>query len=82
MWNYFAYSGPRNNNHLQGWRRHNRLKRIARKVHPNFYKVHDELFQKEQASSEVTILKLKVGELHKAKRQKIVQREEKRREHC
>ena len=39
----------------------------------------DELFQKEQATTEVTILQLEAGGLHKAKRQKIVQREEKRR---
>ena len=74
MWNYFAHSGPRTNNHLEGW--HNRLKRIARKAHTNFYKVL-ELFQKEQAATEVTILQLQAGGLHKAKRRKVIQREEK-----
>ena len=73
MWNYFAHSGPRTNNHLEGW--HNRLKRIARKAHPNFYEVL-ELFQKEQAATEVTILQLQAGGLHKAKRRKVIQREE------
>ena len=52
------------------------IKRIARKAHPNFYEVL-KLFQKEQAATEVTILQLQAGGLHKAKRQKIVQREEK-----
>ena len=76
MWNYFAHSGPRTNNHLEGW--HNRLKRIARKGHPNFYEVL-ELFQKEQAATEVTISQLQAIGLHKAKRRKVIQREEKRR---
>ena len=43
MWNYYAHSGPRTNNHLEGW--HNRMKRIARKAHPNLYEVL-ELFQR------------------------------------
>ena len=74
MWNYFAHSGPRTNNHLERW--HNRFKRIARKAHPNFYEVLEH-FQKEQAATEVTILQLQAGGLHKAKRQKVIQREEK-----
>ena len=36
-----------------------------------------ELFQKEQTATEVTILQLQVGGLHKVKRQKVIQREEK-----
>ena len=31
MWNYYAHTGPRTNNHLEGW--HNRMKRISRKAH-------------------------------------------------
>ena len=64
MWNYFSLSGPRTNNHLEGW--HNRLKRIVRKAHPNFYEVL-ELFQK-KAATIVTILQLQTAGLHKAKR--------------
>ena len=74
MWNYFAHSDARTNNHLEGW--HNRLNRIVRKAHTNFYEVL-ELYQKEQAVTEVTILQLQAIGLHKAKRQKIIQREEK-----
>ena len=71
MWNYFAYSGPRTNNHLEGW--HNRLKRIARKAHPNLYEVL-ELFQK---NKQLLKSQLQAEGLHKAKRQKVIQREEK-----
>ena len=62
MWNYYAHSGPRTNNHLEGW--HNRMKRIARKAHPNLYEVL-ELFQREQAATEVTIQQLEAGGVHK-----------------
>ena len=74
MWNYYAHSGPRTNNHLEGW--HNRMKGIARKAHPNLYEVL-ELFQREQAATEVTIQQLEAGGVRKAKRRKVVQREEK-----
>ena len=62
------------NNHLEG--RHNTLKRITRKAHPNVYEVL-ELFQKEQAATEVTILQIQPRGLHKANRQKVIQREDK-----
>ena len=62
MWNYYAHSGPRTNNHLEGW--HNRMKRIARKAHPNLYEVL-ELFQREQAATEVTIQQLEAGGIRK-----------------
>ena len=65
MWNYFVHSGPRTNNHLERW--HNKLKRIARKAHPNFYEML-ELFQKDQTATEVTILQLQAGGLHKTNR--------------
>ena len=55
MWNYYRHYGPRTNNHLEGW--HNRMKRLSRKAHPNLNEVL-ELFQREQAASEVTILQL------------------------
>ena len=44
MWNYDAHSGPRANNRLERW--HNRMKKIAKKAHPNQYEVL-ELFQRE-----------------------------------
>ena len=59
---------------MEGW--HNRMKRIARKAHPNLYEVL-ELFQREQAATEVTIQQLEAGGIRKAKRRKVVQREEK-----
>ena len=74
MWNCYAHSGLRTNNHLEGW--HNRMKRIARKAHPNLYEVL-ELFQREQAATEVTIQHLEAGGERKAKRRKVVQQEEK-----
>ena len=73
MWNHYAQTGPRTNNHLEGW--HNRLKRLSRKAHPNLYEVL-ELFQREEAASSVTITQLEAGGVRKAKRRKVVQREE------
>ena len=52
------------------------MKRIARKAHPNLYEVL-ELFQREQAATKVTIQQLEAGGICKAKRRKVVQREEK-----
>ena len=72
MWKYYAHTTP--NNHLKGW--HNRMKRIARKAHPNLYEVL-ELFQREQAATEITIQQLEPGGVRKAERRKVVQREEK-----
>ena len=51
------------------------MKRIARKAHPNLYEVL-ELFQREQAATEVTIQQLEAGGIRKAKRRKVVQWEE------
>ena len=39
---------------------HNRMKKISRKVHPNLYEIL-ELFQREQAATEVTIQQLETG---------------------
>ena len=72
MWNYYAHSGP--NNHLEGW--HNRMKRLARKIHPNLYEVL-ELFQREQAATNITVQQLEAGGVRRAKRRKVVQQEEK-----
>ena len=52
------------------------MKRIARKAHPNLYEVL-ELFQREQAATEVTIQQLEAGGIRTAKRRKVVQWEEK-----
>ena len=73
MWNHYVNNGPRTNNHIEGW--HNRLKRISRKAHPNLYEVL-ELFQREEAASRVTIIQLEAGGVEKAKRRKVVLREE------
>ena len=48
----------------------------TRKAHPNLYEVWA-LFQREQAATEVTIQQLEAGGVRKAKRRKVVQREEK-----
>ena len=52
------------------------MKRIARKAQPNLYEVL-ELFQREQAATEVTIQQSEAGGVCKAKRRKVVQQEEK-----
>ena len=74
MWNYYRHCGPRTTNHLEGW--HNRMKRISQKAHPNLYKVL-ELFQREQAASEVIILQPEAGETCRQKGRKRVEREQK-----
>ena len=62
MWNYYRHCGPRTNNHLEGW--HNRMKVL-------------ELFQREQAASEVTILQLEAGGARRLKRRKVIERKQK-----
>ena len=54
LWNvyYMDTSSPRTNNHVEGW--HNKLKRVVRKAHPNVY-------EQEQADTEVTIAQLATG---------------------
>ena len=52
------------------------MKRIARKAQPNLYEVL-ELFQREQAATEVTVQQLEAGGVRKAKRRKVVKWEEK-----
>ena len=71
MWNYYAQRSK--SNYLEGW--HNRMKRILRRAHPNLYEML-ELFQREQAATEVTIQQLEAGGVCKSKR-KIIQWEEK-----
>ena len=74
MWNYFSYADPCTNNHLEGW--HNRIKKMARKSHPNIYEL-IEILQKEQAATEVTIRQLEGGAIIRARRRKWVKRDEK-----
>ena len=52
------------------------MKRISRKAHPNLYEVL-ELFQREQAACEVTILQLEAGGARRQKRRKVIEREQK-----
>ena len=74
MWNYYAHSGPRTNSHLEGWHAQQKEEN-CKKGTPNLYKVL-ELFQREQAVTEVTIQQLEAGGVRKAKRRKVVQWEE------
>ena len=52
------------------------MKRITRKAHPNLYEVL-ELFQREQAATEVTIQQLEAGGVLKLRGGRVVQWEEK-----
>ena len=54
-------SSPRTNNFLEGW--HNKLKRIARKAHPNMFEL-VEIFKQEQSeqSSQLIYKDKKIGE--------------------
>ena len=54
------------------------MKRISWKAHPNFEVL--ELFQREQAASEVTILQLGGG-ARRQKRRKVIEKENKRYKH-
>ena len=73
-WKYYVHSGPRTSNHLEA--PHNQLKRISRTAHPNFYEIL-ELFQREQAATEVTIQQFEAGRMRRPKWKKVVQLEEK-----
>ena len=50
--------------------------KISRKAHPNLYKIL-ELFQREQAATEVAIQQLEAGGVRKPKRKKVIRREDK-----
>ena len=52
------------------------MKRVSQKAHPNLYEVL-ELFQREQAVSEVTILQLEAVGARRQKRRKVIEREQK-----
>ena len=74
MWNHADNEGPAINNHLEGW--HARLNRLAKKSHPNIYEV-IEIFQREEASSKVTILQLKSGGVARKSKTKAIKYEKK-----
>ena len=57
-WNHYDTDGPRTNNHVEGW--HSKMNTIAGKVHPNVFEL-VELFQTEQATTEVTLQQLAAG---------------------
>ena len=74
VWNVFSTdsSSPRTNNHLKGW--HNKLKRIARKAHPNVFEL-VEIFKQEQ--SEVSIAELDTGSQPPKRAKKSVDKDKK-----
>ena len=58
IWNVHKATGPRTNNHLEGW--HNRLNKIVGKPHPNLFELLL-TFQQEEASTQITIMQLATG---------------------
>ena len=74
VWNVFETTGPRTNNHLEGW--HNRLKIIVGKPHPNVYEI-VEVFQKEQLSVEVSLAQLAVRVRPPRRAKKTIEKERK-----
>ena len=73
MWNHFQNSGPRTNNHLEGWRY--RLNRLARKAHPNLFET-IELIKNEQASTEVQMIQVAAGGQPRPKKRKAVKQDQ------
>ena len=67
MWNQYDNAGPRTNNNLESW--HNRLNRLAMKSHPNFFEM-IELLKNEEATTEVSVTKLRSGALPRPKKKK------------
>ena len=76
IWNVFSSdaSSPRTNNHLEGW--HNKLKRIARKAHPNVFEL-VEIFKQEQSDTEVSIAQLDTGSQPPKRAKKSVDKDKK-----
>ena len=72
-WNCFNHDGPCTNNHIES--RHNHLKKMARKAHPNLFEF-IEVIQKEQATAEVTIEQLSGAGRVRAKKSNVVRHEE------
>ena len=69
MWNHFQNSGPRTNNHLEGWHYH--LNWLARIAHPNLFET-IELIKNEQASTEVQMIQLAAGGQPRPKKEKLL----------
>ena len=76
LWNIISSdaSSPRTNNHLEGW--HNKLKRIARKAHPNMFEL-VKIFKQEQSSTEVSIAQLEAGSQPPKRAKKSVEKDNK-----
>ncbi|XP_041378731.1 uncharacterized protein LOC121391033 [Gigantopelta aegis] len=76
LWIIFSSdaSSPRTNNHLEGW--HNKLKRIARKAHPNVFEL-VKIFKQEQSSTEVSIAQLEAGSQPPKRAKKSVEKDNK-----
>ena len=75
IWNVFSTdaSSPRTNNHLEGW---HKLKRIARKAHPNVFEL-VEIFKQEQSDTEVSIARLDTGSQPPKRAKKSVDKDKK-----
>ena len=74
LWNVFNQEAhiTRTNNHVEVW--HNLLKRVARKAHPNIYKIVT-IFKQEQAFTEVSIAQLASGATLTNRANKSVQKD-------
>ena len=71
LWNYYSYDGSHINSRLEG--SHNRLKRTVKKPHPNVYELID-VFNREQAATEVTCQQLETGAIPPPWKKKYVER--------
>ena len=72
QWNYFNYTGPRTNNHVEGW--HSRLSKVVGKAHPNVYKLAD-VIKREEATSKLKLQQYESGAVLPARRRKVRERE-------
>ena len=69
----FPLELPRTNNMVEGW--HSRLNRYVRRLHPNLHQLVKEL-QKEQAMTQVTVQRARLGGAALARRMKYVRIDE------
>ena len=72
LWNVHQTS-TRTNNMVEGW--HSRLNRYVRRLHPNLHQLVKEL-QKEQAMTQVTVQRARLGGAPPARRMKYVRIDE------
>ncbi|XP_046578263.1 uncharacterized protein LOC124285967 [Haliotis rubra] len=68
-WNHYQNTGPRTNNHLEGW--HGRLKKIISKAHPNVFEMLSFL-RKEQKLNEIKLVQYAAGRKPPPKRRKYI----------